>query len=550
MPATTLATLAHGVYSDLTLSVVLNVASTETGHYLLDNIRSMPDVVPSLLGIAQDGATTKAVFDYVTTASVPVMIPYGTGNGLKDQNGFISSPAQVPPTTFSSATHSPFVATLSGALLTWVIGGHSATATSNSQQLSVTTLADGTRDAALPDGRQVNLDSTPPASPTVTADPAVGGQYFGALKGSLGVSPSGAATYTVPISIPPGVAGMAPSLNLVYSSQGKDGIAGQGWDLTGTSMIHRCPQTRVQDGIAQPVRVFDSNPDDGDGVCLDGKRLFATSPGFYKLESEDFSTIMKFQVGSDFVFRIVTKAGQIRYYGMRSNTRVALPDKGSSTAVSVWLLDRVVDQWGNYYDLHYDNDDPTRFPFDGAYLSSINYTGHLTAVDGDPSFPSFPGSNICPPNVIAFSYEPRPDPRLVRFHYGTLQITKRLTGITTPQGTYNLTYLPSDPLLPSRLTTIGFANGPTSLPAGTCDGTPSLSTSGSTASLDSLQFGWNVADGGGGPHGNYGWSQTPDAGSSGQDQSYALPASLNLHFANGSPVPSGVQFADWTATDA
>ena len=121
MPAATLATLAHGVYSDLTFSVLLNVASTETGHYLLDNIRSMPDVVPSLLGIAHDGATTKAVFDYVTTSAVPVMIPYGTGNGLKDPNGFISSPAQVPPTTFTSATHAPFVATLSGTLLTWVV---------------------------------------------------------------------------------------------------------------------------------------------------------------------------------------------------------------------------------------------------------------------------------------------------------------------------------------------------------------------------------------------------------------------------------------------
>ena len=55
MPPATAATLAHGVYSDLTFSVVLNVPPTETGHYLLDNIRSIPDVVPSLLGIAQDG---------------------------------------------------------------------------------------------------------------------------------------------------------------------------------------------------------------------------------------------------------------------------------------------------------------------------------------------------------------------------------------------------------------------------------------------------------------------------------------------------------------
>ncbi len=115
MPPATAATLAHGVYSDLTFSVVLNVPPNETGHYPLDNIRSIPDVVPSLLGIAQDGATLKAVFDYQTTSSTPVNIGDGTANGLTNQSGFIASPQEVPPTTFVSTTHAPFVATLSGA---------------------------------------------------------------------------------------------------------------------------------------------------------------------------------------------------------------------------------------------------------------------------------------------------------------------------------------------------------------------------------------------------------------------------------------------------
>jgi hypothetical protein len=38
------------------------------------------------------------------------------------------------------------------------------------------------------------------------------------LPGSMEVSPAGAATYNIPISIPPGTAGMAPSLSLTQQS--------------------------------------------------------------------------------------------------------------------------------------------------------------------------------------------------------------------------------------------------------------------------------------------------------------------------------------------
>jgi RHS repeat-associated protein len=532
VPVSTASAISQGVYSDLTFSIVLNVDANETGHYLLDNIRSLPDVVPALLGLAQEGSTTKAIFDYVTSSSTAVTIPYGTGNGLANANGFIALPALPPPTTFVSTVHAPFVATLSTSFLKWTLGSHSVTATSSSQQLPVTTLGDGTHDATLPDGRKINLDSTPPASPTVSFEPPldqVNGQYFGSLAGKLSVSPSGAASYTVPISIPPGVAGMAPSVNLTYNSQGRDGIAGQGWDLTGASMIHRCPLTRVQDGIAQPVKGLILSADITDGVCLDGKRLFRVSQNAYKLESEDFSTITKFPSGSDWAFKVLTKTGQARYYGLSSHTQVALPDAGNVTKASVWLLERVVDQWGNYYDLHYDNDDPTRFPFDGANLSSISYTGHLTSIDGDPHFSSYPGTPVSPPNTITFAYEFRSDSRLVRFHYGTLPITKRLTGITTPQGTYALTYYPDDPMLPSRLKTIGFCNGPTS-----------LSTAASTACLDSLEFKWDA--------GNYGWQPVDDPNVVGQANSYVLPVTLNQlyadHASNYRAVPNGIRFAD------
>ena len=138
--------------------------------------------------------------------------------------------------------------------------------------------------------------------------------------------------YKVPISLPPGIAGMAPNLALVYSSQGGNGIAGQGWELAGLSMIHRCALTRAEDGFAHPLLMKGPAPGD-DGICLDGKRLFDRGPNVddserYEAELADFSDITSTADpgaldGS--TFKVVTKSGETRYYGMDDSARVRLP---------------------------------------------------------------------------------------------------------------------------------------------------------------------------------------------------------------------------------
>jgi hypothetical protein len=493
MPAATAAALAQSVYSDLTFSVVLNVPSNETGHYLLDNIRSIPDVVPSLLGIAKDGAALKAIFDYQTTSSTPVNIPYGTANGLTNQNGFIASPPEVPPTTLVPTTHAPFVATLSGSLLTWTVGSHSVTATPSSQQLSVTTVGDGTHDAILPDGRKVNIDFAPPGNPVAAAGPPVGAPFNGVVSGQFSVSPSGAATYTVPISIPPGVAGMAPNLSLVYNSQGGDGIAGVGWSLTGLSTISRCPRTRQQDGYGRPVMLDPLNPADTadgktDGICLDGEKLFEVPPGTgncpssssgtcYTPEKQDFSTIT---LNSSGEFQVVTKAGETRYYGLMASDRV-VGFNGTSDQTGIWLLDRVVDSWGNYFDVHYNKDSgantasPNAFVTTGIWASAIAYTGSLAA----PQAPTF--------NTITFGYPTQSRADLRWTTLGPLKIpqTKLLQSITTPAGQYSLTYVQegANQGFGNELQTIGYCAG--------------------TTCMQSLNFTWS-------PTGGQQWPTFPD----------------------------------------
>lgn len=90
-----------------------------------------------------------------------------------------------------------------------------------------------------------------------------------ATPGQMNVSAAGAFTYSIPIIVPPGTAGMGPALALDYSSQNGDGPEGIGWALTGLPAITRCPRTPAQDqGVHGSVN-FDLN----DRFCMNGQRL-------------------------------------------------------------------------------------------------------------------------------------------------------------------------------------------------------------------------------------------------------------------------------------
>ena len=100
----------------------------------------------------------------------------------------------------------------------------------------------------------------------------LGATVAGVTPGSLTVDETGGASYVIPIAVPPGTAGLEPSLSFVYGSRGGNGLLGMGWSLGGLSVIHRCPQTEAQDGTRGGVHY-----DTDDRFCLDGQRLIAIS---------------------------------------------------------------------------------------------------------------------------------------------------------------------------------------------------------------------------------------------------------------------------------
>ncbi|HTA15134.1 MAG TPA: hypothetical protein VK781_09795, partial [Solirubrobacteraceae bacterium] len=170
-----------------------------------------------------------------------------------------------------------------------------------------------------------------------------------------------------------------------------------------------------------------------DGICLDGAKLFEEPPGsgIYVPEKQDFSQTTH-DVSGEFV--VLTKAGETRIYGRDPVDRV----NASNGETAVWALDRVIDVWGNYFDIHYNKDQGTTdtqqsFSASGIWVSEIDYTGFLNDIN--------PVASGQPFNAITFQYESRPDVRWTRYASLKIPQNQRLTSITTPQGTYSLSYV-------------------------------------------------------------------------------------------------------------
>jgi RHS repeat-associated protein len=178
----------------------------------------------------------------------------------------------------------------------------------------------------------------------------------GSTPASADVTPNGAASYSIPIQLPKGTAGLTPSLSLTYSSSSGNGLVGVGWNLAGLGIIARCPQTLAQDGVTQDVQLLTT-----DQYCLDGNRLRlvlgtqGASGSVYRTELETFARITANGVGTQGPqwFQVETKDGLVYEYGNSADSRISVP---GTSVTRVWALSKVRDRDFNNWTVTYVND--------------------------------------------------------------------------------------------------------------------------------------------------------------------------------------------------
>lgn len=200
---------------------------------------------------------------------------------------------------------------------------------------------------------------------TITTDPTQGA-VVGSIPGQFAVSPSGAATYTIPIECPPGINGMQPSVSLVYNSQGGNGIAGWGWNIGGLSMISRIPRNHYYDNKKTGIIWDNTSP-----LALDGQRLieiqsWGTDSIEYDTEAKSGARIVGYNImdwGAEY-FKVYTKSGQTIQYGSFQNmASYSLIYNGLNADNTYsdfiynlsWSIVSIIDNNSNIIEFEYDN---------------------------------------------------------------------------------------------------------------------------------------------------------------------------------------------------
>lgn len=197
--------------------------------------------------------------------------------------------------------------------------------------------------------QEFSQGSDPTATSPIIADLKSRPVVPGAVGGSLAVSASGAAVYTVPIELPPGVNGHAPSLSLNYSSQAGVGPLGMGWTLSGLSSISRCGKSKVLNGEHHGV---DYSKDDL--LCLDGQQLLPIDNNYddYWSDGKTYHPAMDPDTRVTGVYRTglsKSLAFSVEHAGGVSSSfdNVVIRNVGSGSGLTSWNITSQTDVSGN-----------------------------------------------------------------------------------------------------------------------------------------------------------------------------------------------------------
>lgn len=211
----------------------------------------------------------------------------------------------------------------------------------------------------------------------------------GSTSGSLSISLTGAANYSIPIMVPPGIKDVAPNVSISYTSQGANGLAGWGWNISGLSTISRIPATKYYDNKQDGIDFKD------DRFSIDGQRLILKS-GTYGAsgsvyQTENYSSVKVLAYGSSPYGSTYGPSYFIVYYP--NGTRAWYGNSGNSRSRLEWAIFRWQDPQGNYIDYNYQSDNGL------LSIKTIKYGGRI--------------GGTSPTNQINFTYTTRSRPENV-----------------------------------------------------------------------------------------------------------------------------------------
>jgi len=226
----------------------------------------------------------------------------------------------------------------------------------------------------------------------------------------------GAMTFSVPIALPGGFAGMTPDASLTYSSNGGNGPVGIGWSMP-TMSIERRTITGVP-----AYDLDDSFQSDGELVYVVGE-----NPRAYRSRFEQGFAIHEWHSageGDEGYWVVRYPDGRVGYFGADADgTLVASARVGGEDGTFRYLLHEVVDRYGHRLVYEYEPRGGT------SLLTSASYV----FVDGTPQY------------EVSWIWGERPDPIVDATGGFEETLAHRLTDIVvTVRGTersrYTLTY--------------------------------------------------------------------------------------------------------------